>query len=115
MQSRRRVAELEAELAAIGRSQAMVEFTLDGTIVAANENFLHTMGYQLGELVGRHHALFMPPDAAGTPAYRRFWEGLGRGEFHAETFRRIAKGGREVCCRRATIRCWTSTAAPYGW
>ncbi len=94
--ARQRVQALEAELAAINRSQAVIEFTPEGTIITANENFLHTMGYTLGELVGEHHALFMPAAERETDAYRQFWAALGRGEFRAALFRRIAKGGREV-------------------
>jgi methyl-accepting chemotaxis protein len=91
-----RVGELAAELAAISRSQAMIEFSLDGTIVTANENFLRVMGYTLAEIVGRHHAMFIPPGERESAAYRQFWADLGRGQFRAEAFRRIAKGGREV-------------------
>ena len=92
----RRVQRLEAELAAISRSQAMIEFTLDGKIVTANDNFLRTMGYTLGEIAGQHHSLFVPDDERGSAAYRQFWEQLGRGEFCAAMFKRLAKGGREV-------------------
>ncbi len=92
----RRVRDLEAELAAISRSQAMIEFTPDGTIVTANDNFLRTMGYTLSEITGKHHALFMAQGEPETPEYRQFWADLGRGEFRAAAFRRIAKGNREV-------------------
>jgi len=92
----RRVRNLEAELAAISRSQAMIEFTPDGTIVTANDNFLRTMGYTLSEITGKHHALFMAQGEPETPEYRQFWADLGRGEFRAAAFRRMAKGNREV-------------------
>nr|WP_294502693.1 PAS domain-containing methyl-accepting chemotaxis protein [uncultured Rhodopila sp.] len=87
---------LEAELSAISRSQALIEFSLDGTVVTANENFLRTMGYTLGEIAGKHHSLFMPPADRETPEYRQFWDRLRRGEFQAAAFKRIAKGGREI-------------------
>jgi methyl-accepting chemotaxis protein len=85
-----------ALLDAVGRSQAMIEFALDGTIVAANQNFLDAMGYTLGEIRGKHHSLFVNPAEAASPAYRGFWDELRRGEYKATEFRRLAKGGREV-------------------
>jgi len=83
-------------LEALNRSQAVIRFSPDGTIVSANENFLATMGYTLGEIVGRHHSLFVDEATRMSPAYREFWLALGRGEFQAGQFGRIAKGGREV-------------------
>ncbi len=91
-----RLADLEARMAAIGRSQAMIEFNLDGTIVDANENFLTTMGYALDEIRGTHHRQFMDPEEAASPEYAAFWRELNAGRFLARKFRRLAKGGREV-------------------
>jgi len=91
-----RVRGLEAELAAISRSQALIEFLPNGTIVTANENFLRTMGYTLAEIVGRHHSIFIPDGERDSPEYRQFWDALGRGEFRSSQYCRIAKGGREV-------------------
>jgi methyl-accepting chemotaxis protein len=93
---KRRVRELEAELAAINRSQALIEFLPNGTIVTANENFLHTMGYSLAEIAGQHHSMFMPAGERDAPEYRQFWADLGRGEFRSAMYKRVAKGGREV-------------------
>ncbi|HEY8616943.1 methyl-accepting chemotaxis protein [Phenylobacterium sp.] len=90
------VAELEAKVAAIMRSQAVIEFELDGTILAANENFLATLGYTAEEVVGRHHSLFVDPDYAAGPEYRAFWSRLARGEFFTDKYLRYGKGGREV-------------------
>ena len=81
---------------ALGRSQAMIEFRTDGTIVAANENFLKALGYSLSEIEGKHHSMFMPADMRETAEYRQFWTALGRGEFQAGEFKRIAKGGKEI-------------------
>jgi methyl-accepting chemotaxis protein len=81
---------------ALGRSQAMIEFRMDGTIVAANENFLKALGYSLSEIEGKHHSMFMPADMRETAEYRQFWTALGRGEFQAGEFKRIAKGGKEI-------------------
>lgn len=81
---------------AIMRSQAVIEFGLDGTIITANENFLSAMGYGLEEIVGQHHSMFCDPDFARSADYKAFWASLGRGEFQSAAYRRIAKGGKEV-------------------
>src|SRR5690606_25824404 len=91
-----RLGELDRRMAAIGRSQAVIEFDLDGTIRDANENLLQTMGYGMDEIRGQHHRMFMDPDEASTPDYSAFWRELNEGRFVARKFRRIAKGGREV-------------------
>ena len=89
-------ANFEGQLAAIGKAQAVIEFGLDGKVLTANENFLNTMGYTLPEVRGRHHSVFVDPAQVGAPEYRAFWEKLGRGEYDAGQYKRIAKGGREV-------------------
>ena len=81
---------------AINRSQAVIEFHLDGTIAHANENFLDAMGYSLDEIVGKHHRMFVDPTYASSPEYTEFWNKLRRGEFAAGVFKRFAKGGREI-------------------
>ena len=91
-----RSADHEGQLNAVSKSQAVIEFKLDGTILHANENFLKTVGYALEEVKGRHHSMFAEPAVAHSPEYRHFWEKLGRGEFDAGQYRRLAKGGREV-------------------
>ncbi|MHB8287268.1 MAG: methyl-accepting chemotaxis protein, partial [Caulobacteraceae bacterium] len=91
-----RVSELEAMTAAIMRSQAVIEFQLDGTIIKANPNFLQTMDYTAEEIVGRSHSLFVTAEDARSAEYRDFWSRLNRGEFLADKFLRYAKGGREV-------------------
>jgi methyl-accepting chemotaxis protein len=96
-----RIQELEAEIAAIGRSQAIIEFKLDGTIITANENFLRTIGYSLQEIEGRHHSIFMPAADRESPAYRQFWIELGNGDFKQGLFKRIAKDGSEVWLQAA--------------
>jgi len=90
------VAELEAKVAAISRSQAVIEFKLDGTILTANQNFLSALGYTEAEIVGKHHSMFVDRDYANSTDYRLFWERLNRGEFVAEKFQRFGKGGKEV-------------------
>lgn len=83
-------------IAAIMASQAVVEFSLDGIILDANENFLKTMGYDLAEIVGQHHKIFVEPAYAQSPEYAAFWKTLGEGKYLAGEFRRLGKAGREV-------------------
>jgi methyl-accepting chemotaxis protein len=85
-----------AKAAAIGRSQAVIEFNLDGTIITANSNFLDAMGYTLDEIRGKHHSMFVEPGQRDSQAYKAFWGNLNRGELQAAQYKRIAKGGREV-------------------
>ncbi|MGL4511608.1 MAG: methyl-accepting chemotaxis protein [Lacipirellulaceae bacterium] len=89
-------AEVAAKIAAIGRSQAVIEFDLDGTILTANENFLKTVGYTLDEVCGRHHRMFVENAYASSDEYARFWQRLRAGEYQAGEFRRLGKGGNEV-------------------
>jgi methyl-accepting chemotaxis protein len=88
--------DLMGKVEAIGRSQAVIEFQLDGTIITANENFLKTLGYTLDEIKGKHHSLFVEPAYRETAEYKEFWAKLGRGEFQAAQYKRIGKGGKEV-------------------
>src|SRR3979490_1470526 len=83
-------------IAAIGRAQAVIAFNLDGTIITANENFLKTLGYSLGEIQGKHHSMFVEPAMRDSAAYREFWASLNRGEYQAAEYKRIGKGGKEV-------------------
>jgi methyl-accepting chemotaxis protein len=85
-----------AQAAAMNRSQAVIEFKMDGTIITANQNFLDAMGYRLDEIQGKHHQMFAPPELRGTEAYKSFWANLNRGEFQAGEYKRVGNGGREV-------------------
>ncbi len=89
-------ADLSGKVEAIGRSQAVIEFELDGTIITANENFLKTLGYTLAEVKGKHHSMFVEPLYRDSAEYRQFWEKLRRGEFQAAQFKRVGKGGKEI-------------------
>lgn len=91
-----RNANFEGQLAAIGKSQATIEFELDGTIITANDNFLGAMGYELSEIVGKHHRIFVESDQAEAQAYGEFWKSLGRGEYQAGEFKRLGNNGRAV-------------------
>jgi methyl-accepting chemotaxis protein len=85
-----------AQAIAISKSQAVIEFNMDGTIVTANQNFLDALGYRLDEIQGKHHSMFVTPEERGSAGYSAFWANLNRGEYQAAEYKRIAKGGREV-------------------
>ncbi|PST17966.1 chemotaxis protein [Rhizobium sp. JAB6] len=83
-------------LSAISKSQAIIEFDIQGKVLTANESFCRTLGYELKEIVGNHHRMFCDPAYVTTPAYHDFWARLGRGEYDAGTYKRFAKGNREI-------------------
>jgi methyl-accepting chemotaxis protein len=89
-------ADLAGQIEAIGKSQAVIEFKLDGTIVTANANFLNAMGYSLGEIQGKHHSMFVEPSERESAGYREFWASLNRGQYQAAEYKRIGKGGKEI-------------------
>ena len=91
-----RDADAQGQIDAVGKSQAVIHFKLDGTIITANENFLKTLGYRLDEIQGRHHSMFVEEKERSSAAYRAFWEALGRGEFQAAQYKRVGKGGKEI-------------------
>ena len=88
--------ELAAVVDAVHRVQAVIEFELDGTIVTANSNFLNAVGYELSEIVGKHHRIFCDPAYAKSKDYTAFWKTLGQGEFVAAEFKRFTKSGDEI-------------------
>jgi methyl-accepting chemotaxis protein len=83
-------------LEAINKAQAVIEFTVDGKIQHANENFLKTLGYTLEEIRGQHHSMFVEPAYRQSPEYRTFWEKLARGEFDAGQYKRFGKNNKEI-------------------
>ena len=88
--------EYAGRIAALDRSQAVIEFQMDGTIITANENFCKTVGYSLDEIKGRHHSLFVDDATKNSPEYREFWARLNRGENLPGEYRRVGKGGKLV-------------------
>lgn len=98
---------------ALDRSQAVISFALDGTILEANDNFLNAMGYTLAEVKGQQHRMFVEPAYAQSPAYREFWAALGRGEFQAGEFLRLGKGGKEVWIQASYNPIFGNDGAPY--
>ena len=95
-EQKRQAADYDGQLAAIGKAQAVIEFSMDGKILSANPNFLATVGYGLDEIRGQHHSLFVDPAERASLEYRMFWEKLGRGEYDSGQYKRVAKGGREI-------------------
>ncbi len=91
-----RNADFEGQISAIHKSQAVIEFNLDGTIRTANENFLNAMGYTLAEIQGKHHSMFVEPTYGASPEYRKFWDDLRSGLSHVSQFSRLGKGGKAV-------------------
>ncbi|MDD4974148.1 MAG: PAS domain-containing methyl-accepting chemotaxis protein [Bacteriovorax sp.] len=81
---------------AISKSQAVIEFTLDGTILCANENFLKTIGYTIEEIKGKSHRILCEESYFNSPAYREFWNKLGRGEAESGRYKQVAKDGKTL-------------------
>ena len=106
-------ADARGQMAAVSRSQAVIEFNLDGTVITANENFCSALGYRLEEIKGQHHRLFVRPQDAADPAYAEFWRSLGRGEFQAAEYLRIGKGGREVWIQASYNPIFDAEGRPY--
>ncbi len=88
--------DFQCQIDAINKSQAVIEFDLDGTIQQANENFLNAMGYRLDEVQGKHHRMFVDNDYASSEEYHEFWRSLNRGEFQTGEYKRLAKSGRQI-------------------
>jgi methyl-accepting chemotaxis protein len=88
--------DYEGQLAAIGMSNAVISFNMDGTIIDANDNFLKTLGYSLNEIKGKHHRMFVDAEFGRSAEYRNFWETLNRGEYFVGTYTRINKQGEEI-------------------
>ncbi|MEM6638359.1 MAG: methyl-accepting chemotaxis protein [Pseudomonadota bacterium] len=84
------------EVDEINKSLAIIEFTPDGTILNANDNFLQTMGYTLPEIQGKHHGMFVKPDYRESNEYRDFWARLRSGDSYTAQYERVGKGGKEV-------------------
>jgi len=95
-QEKLRNLDFEGQLSAIGKSQAVIEFNMDGTIVTANDNFLNTLGYTLDEIKGQHHRIFCEAEYANSPEYQTFWKRLNDGQFDTGEYKRIGKNGKEV-------------------
>jgi methyl-accepting chemotaxis protein len=105
--------ELKAKLDALDKSQAIIEFNMEGTIITANARFLGALGYGLGEVLGRHHSMFVEPAYANSVEYREFWAALNRGQYQAAEYKRIGKGGKEVWIQASYNPILNSSGKPY--
>lgn len=85
-----------SQIAAISKSQAVIEFDMNGVVLDANENFLAAMGYSLEEIKGQHHRMFVPAEDRDSLDYQDFWAALRTGEYRSAEFKRVGKGGKEV-------------------
>lgn len=106
-------ADARGQISAISRSQAVIEFKLDGTILTANENFCSALGYRLEEIRGQHHRVFVTPEEASGPEYQEFWRKLSSGEFWSGEYKRIGKGGREVWIQASYNPIFDASGRPY--
>ncbi|MBU0737636.1 MAG: PAS domain-containing protein [Alphaproteobacteria bacterium] len=88
--------DFQNQMEAISRVQAIIEFTPQGEVVSANQNFLDALGYRMDEIKGKQHSLFVDPEYARTPDYQEFWTQLRAGKFQAAEFTRYGKGGKKV-------------------
>ncbi len=106
-------AELEHQDTAIHRSNAVIEFDVDGNIRRANKNFLEVVGYTNNEIEGRHHRMFVEPAEAASPEYREFWAKLKRGEFLQGTYKRYRKDGSVVWLNASYNPILNAEGVPY--
>jgi methyl-accepting chemotaxis protein len=106
-------ADLKGQVEAIGKSQAVISFDLDGNILDANANFLAAVGYSLPEIQGKHHSMFVEPGMRTSPDYLEFWRRLKNGEFQTAQYKRIGKGGREIWIEASYNPILDASGRPY--
>jgi len=90
---KRKEMEISNRMNAINRSNAVIEFDLDGNIKFANDSFLNTLGYTQDEIVGQHHSLFVEDGVKNTEEYKEFWKSLREGKFFRGEIIRRKKDG----------------------
>lgn len=103
----------QGQMTAIHRSQAVIEFTLDGITLQANKNFLATLGYNLDEIQGKHHSMFVDEEYKRSLEYKAFWDRLKAGEFFADEYKRIGKGGKEIWIQASYNPIFGSDGKPF--
>ncbi len=92
---RKRELDNRGKQEALNKSYGAIEFAMDGRILEANDIFLNIMGYQIEDIKGEHHRIFVTPKTANSKEYQQFWERLQKGEFFTDTYKRIRKDGTE--------------------
>ena len=105
--------ELDGQLQAINKSQAVIEFDLQGQILTANDNFLQATGYTLADIQHQHHRMFVEPAYAASPAYADFWHRLAQGQAETGRYCRLAKGGREIWLQACYSPIYDAHGKPY--
>ncbi len=100
-------------MSGIERTQAIIEFNLDGTILRANKVFCDTMGYSASELVGQHHRMFVDPEYARSDEYRAFWQDLRQGIYRAGEFERFRSDGSSVWLMASYSPVFDDNGQPY--
>lgn len=108
-----RMADIEGQIDAINKSNAVIHFNLDGTIVDANENFLAATGYQLADIKGQHHRMFVTEGERSSTQYRLFWESLARGQFQSGEYRRVGNNGKELWLQATYNPIFDPSGKPY--
>lgn len=88
--------ELNNHLSAIDKSNACIEFDLNGTILRANNIFLELLGYSENEVIGKHHSIFVENTYKNSKEYKQFWDMLKKGNFQQNEFKRIRKDGETI-------------------
>ena len=88
--------EISNRMNAINRSNAVIEFDLDGNIRFANNSFLEILGYSQEEIVGKHHSLFIEDSQKNTKEYQDFWKSLISGKFFTGEIIRKKKDGTSI-------------------
>ncbi len=106
-------ADRHGQIAAISKSQAVISFNLDGTVLEANQNFLGALGYSLPEIVGRHHSMFVDPATKDSREYAEFWTKLRNGEYQAGQYKRLGKDGRAVWIEASYNPILDASGRPY--
>lgn len=108
-----KTAEFEGKITAISRSQAVIEFDMQGKVLQANSTFLRTVGYTAKEVVGQHHQMFCEPALVISSDYRNFWANLAEGNFQSGRFKRVGKHGAEVWLQATYNPILDNSGQPY--
>jgi methyl-accepting chemotaxis protein len=105
--------QYENQLAAISKSTGVIEFSLDGKVIAANDIFLNVLGFSREEAIGKEHSTFVEPEFLSSGEFKKFWEKLNHGESISDQFLRIGKGGKEVWLEASYNPILDATGKPY--
>ncbi len=103
----------EGQLAAIAKSTGVIEFSMDGNVISANDIFLNILGYSRTEAIGQHHSTFVEPEYKTSAEYKAMWEKLNRGESITGQFMRIGKGGKEIWLEASYNPILNASGKPY--